>query len=72
MAFQVDQKVRIKESAFGDSQEPEDVAARGQVVTLTLDLSEVFGADWKGCWEGELENGKPVQLIESEIEEVEG
>lgn len=72
MPFQVDQRVRIKGSAFLGSDDPEDVALRGQIVTLTFDLSKVFDPkEWAGCWEAITDMGQPVQLTEDEIEIVE-
>lgn len=68
--FQVDQKVRILEGAFRDSDEPQDIALRGQIVTLAFDLAAIHGSDWAGCWEAETGEGELVQLIEGEFEAV--
>lgn len=68
--FRVDQRVRIKQSAFGDSQDPQDIAFRGQVVTLAFDLGKQLGPEWKGCWEAWTDDNQPVQLTEDEMERV--
>lgn len=68
--FAVDQRVKIKETAFGDSQDPQDITFKGQVVTLAFDLSKQFGENWKGCWEAWTDDDEPVQLTEDEMEVV--
>lgn len=62
-------KVKIKENAFGDSQEPNDAKARGQIAVIVTDLEEQFGVEWAGCWEAQLDDGDVVQVITEELEE---
>ena len=63
--FKVGDRVRIKEDAFPGSFDPYDVAARGQVGTITANWNDELGEDW----EVEIEElGDIFPVAESEIE----
>lgn len=68
--FQVGQRVRIKESAFGESTEPADVFTRGKVGQLVTDLGKDLGTDFEGCWEISMGHWT-TSVEEDEIEAVE-
>lgn len=60
--------VRILETAFGDSNEPRDVAARGQLATL-LGIVDITPPE--AGWEAALqESGETVLVYEDEVQVV--
>lgn len=67
--LKVGSKVRIKENAFTGSDEPNDIAARGQIGEIVLSLEQQLGEQWKDYWEVNA-IGDILQLTTDEIEEL--
>jgi hypothetical protein len=61
MKFEVGQRVRVKQTAFGDSTEPADVAARGATGELLAQIDD-------DVWEWRNDDGSVTFPIESEME----
>lgn len=66
--YQEGQRVRVKETAWPGSTEPDDIQARGQIVTLLCRLETDDDDD--PLWEAELPSGLWVYPVESEVEAV--
>ena len=62
MDIQIGQRVRISEHAFPDSDDPRDVAARGQVVTVFAAVSD------DGCWLVETDEYDLLPVLDTELE----
>jgi hypothetical protein len=68
MTYHIGDVVRIKDTAFAGSGDPQDAAYRGQTGELVTDFVELFGEHWDGCWEIEFEDGEITLVTEEEIE----
>lgn len=62
--FESDQRVRVSENAFPGSDDANDIAARGQIVTLKYITDE---SDGEVLWEAEMDDGTIIYPIESEL-----
>lgn len=63
--FKVGDRVKVKQNAFPDSDDPEDTKVRGKIGTIAWDMGE-------GLWHVEMESEEfddpYFPLLESEIE----
>ncbi len=62
MDFQIGQRVRITDDAFPGSDEPDDIAARGQEATVFASVSD------DGCWLVETDEYDLLPILAEEIE----
>lgn len=62
MDIQVGQRVRISENAFPGSDEPADITARGQEVTVFASVSD------DGCWLVETDEYDLLPVLDTELE----
>lgn len=62
MDIEVGDRVRISDDAFSDSDDPRDVAARGQVVTVFAAVSD------DGCWLVETDEYDLLPVLITELE----
>lgn len=69
--MKIGDKVRILDNAFGDSIDPDDIAARGKVGEVACDLEDELGPDFTGCWVVTVD-GKDKHLTVDEVELVKG
>lgn len=63
MDIQIGQRVRISDDAFPGSDEPADIAARGQQVTVFASVSEDGH-----CWLVETDEYDLLPILDTEIE----
>lgn len=69
--LQVGSRVLIRATAFGDSQEPEDMMARGKVGEIVVSLEQQFNEQWRDCWEVQLDDsGDIVRVVTDELDEL--
>lgn len=66
--FELGNTVRIKETAFSESSDPQDAIYRGMTGTLATDLCQSLGEGWHGSWEIEFDDGEITIVEEHEIE----
>lgn len=62
MDVQIGQRVRISKHAFPDSDDPYDIAARGQEVTVFASVSD------DGCWLVETDEYDLLPVLDTELE----
>lgn len=66
--YKVGDRIRVKESAFGDTEESVDIEARGQHGKIVTVLEAMINASWSDCYEVHTDNGIITLVTEDEIE----
>ena len=66
--FELGQKVRVRDNAYKNSDDPTDFEIRGQIVTIGYSLEKALGEGWRDQWECFDDAGDCYHLTSDEIE----
>ena len=71
MQFKVDDRVRVKDTAFSDSDDMTDIVLRGKTGTIAVRFGDnpAYDPSWAGCYEVEID-GDLWPLCEDELEQI--